>query len=120
MDGQIFIGTKGADNTWTMEIATTNMAGKNPYMLAFAQDADGEVYALTSITTGPIDSNLDTIYKIVPAAAGTGAMDSTQPAAAGATDAAQPADAAAEEQNPEAAAGEEQEGQESTEPAQPQ
>jgi hypothetical protein len=66
MDGQIFIGTKGADGTWTMEVATTDMAGKNPYMLAFAQDADGEVYALTSITTGPIDSNLDTIYKIVP------------------------------------------------------
>ena len=66
MDGQIFIGTKGADGTWTMEVATTDMAGKNPYVLAFAQDADGEVYALTSITTGPVAS-LDTIYKIVPA-----------------------------------------------------
>ena len=43
------------------------MDGKNPYILAFAQDADGEVYALTSITTGPIDSDQDTIYKIVPA-----------------------------------------------------
>jgi glucose/arabinose dehydrogenase len=66
MDGQIFFGTKGADGTWTMEVATTDMAGKNPYILAFAQDADGEVYALTSITTGPVGS-LDTIYKIVPA-----------------------------------------------------
>ena len=66
MDGQIFIGTKGTDGTWTMEVATTDMAGKNPYVLAFAQDADGEVYALTSITTGPVGS-LDTIYKIVPA-----------------------------------------------------
>ena len=34
--------------------------------LAFAQDANGEVYALTSITTGP-NGSLDTIYKIVPA-----------------------------------------------------
>jgi len=66
MDGQIFIGTKGADGTWTMEVATTDMEGKNPYVLAFAQDSDGEVYALTSITTGPVGS-LDTIYKIVPA-----------------------------------------------------
>ena len=42
--------------------------GTNPYILAFAQDNDGEVYALTSITTGPTgDSDQDTIYKIVPA-----------------------------------------------------
>jgi hypothetical protein len=49
-----------------MEVATTDMEGNNPYVLAFAQDSDGEVYALTSITTGPVGS-LDTIYKIVPA-----------------------------------------------------
>jgi glucose/arabinose dehydrogenase len=65
MDGQIFIATKGADGTWTKEVASTGMDDKNPYVLAFAQDADGEVYALTSITTGPVGS-LDTIYKIVP------------------------------------------------------
>ena len=39
----------------------------NPYILAFGQDNDGEVYALTSISTGPTDSDQDTIYKIVPA-----------------------------------------------------
>ena len=44
----------------------TNMDGKMPYILAFAQDAAGEVYALTSITTGP-NGRLDTIYKIKPA-----------------------------------------------------
>ena len=66
MDGQIFFGTKGADGSWTMEKATTNMEGNNPYILAFAQDSAGEVYALTSITTGPVGT-LDTIYKIVPA-----------------------------------------------------
>ncbi len=33
-------------------------------MLAFAQHAAGEVYALTSITRGP-KGNLDTIHKIV-------------------------------------------------------
>ena len=66
MDGQIFFATKGDGDKWTMEVATTDMAGKNPYVLGFAQDSDGEVYALTSITTGPV-GGLDTIYKIVPA-----------------------------------------------------
>ena len=67
MDGQIFFGTKGADGEWEMEVATvTNMDGNIPYILAFAQDAAGEVYALTSITTGP-NGTLDTIYKVVPA-----------------------------------------------------
>ena len=65
MDGQIFVGTNDG-GSWSMEVAETDMDGANPYILAFAQDQDGEVYALTSITTGPVGS-LDTIYKIVPA-----------------------------------------------------
>ena len=67
MDGQIFFGSKGADGSWEIEKANvTNMEGNTPYILAFAQDSDGEVYALTSITTGP-NGTLDTIYKVVPA-----------------------------------------------------
>lgn len=66
MDGQIFVGTKGGDGKWTMEkVEVTNMQGKLPYVLAFAQDANGEVYVLTSITTGP-NGSLDTIYRIAP------------------------------------------------------
>lgn len=66
MDGQIFFGTQNGD-TWEMEVANiTNIDGNTPYILAFAQDAAGEVYALTSITTGP-NGSLDTIYKVVPA-----------------------------------------------------
>jgi glucose/arabinose dehydrogenase len=66
-DGQLFIATKGADGKWTKEHMTVaNMDGPLPYILAFAQDNDGEVYALTSVTTGP-NGNLDKIYKIVPA-----------------------------------------------------
>jgi glucose/arabinose dehydrogenase len=66
-DGQIFIATKSADGNWTMEdAAVTDMEGKLPYILAFAQDAAGEVYALTSVTTGP-NGGMDTIYKVVPA-----------------------------------------------------
>ena len=66
MDGQIFIATKSGDK-WSMEVAeVVGMAGKKPYILAFAQDNAGEVYALTSVTTGP-NGSLDTIYRIVPA-----------------------------------------------------
>jgi glucose/arabinose dehydrogenase len=66
MDGQIFIATKSGDK-WNMEVAeVVGMSGKKPYVLAFAQDANGEVYALTSLTTGP-NGSLDTIYRIVPA-----------------------------------------------------
>jgi hypothetical protein len=38
--------------------------GKLPYVLALAQEAAGEVYVLTSITTGPTGT-LDTIYMMV-------------------------------------------------------
>ena len=66
-DGQLFVATKGGDGKWTMDhMEVTNMEGKLPYVLAFAQDQAGEVYALTSVTTGP-NGSLDTIYKIVPA-----------------------------------------------------
>ena len=67
MKGQVFVGSPADDGTWAMsETDVTNMEGDRPYILAFGQDNDGEVYALTSITTGPVGS-LDTIYKIVPA-----------------------------------------------------
>lgn len=66
MDGQIFIATNSGGK-WSMEVAeVVGMPGKKPYVLAFAQDNAGEVYALTSITTGP-NGSLDTIYRIVPA-----------------------------------------------------
>jgi glucose/arabinose dehydrogenase len=66
-NGQIFVATKGADGTWTKErVNVGNMEGNLPYVLAFAQDNDGEVYVLTSLTTGPV-GGLDSIYKIVPA-----------------------------------------------------
>lgn len=66
MDGQLFVATNGGGD-WTMEhVSVGNMEGALPYVLAFAQDADGEVYVLTSVTTGPV-GGLDKIYKIVPA-----------------------------------------------------
>jgi glucose/arabinose dehydrogenase len=66
-NGQLFIATENADGSWSMDhIEVTNMDGPLPYVLAFAQDAEGEVYVLTSLTTGPV-GGLDTIYRIVPA-----------------------------------------------------
>jgi hypothetical protein len=66
MDGQIFIASEKGGK-WAMEVAeVVGMKGKLPYVLAFAQDNAGEVYALTSITTGP-NGSLDTIYRIVSA-----------------------------------------------------
>jgi glucose/arabinose dehydrogenase len=66
MDGQIMIGFPQEDGSWKREHAEIVGMETAPYMLAFAQDSAGEVYALTSITTGPVGS-LDTIYKVVPA-----------------------------------------------------
>jgi hypothetical protein len=66
MDGQLFVGSQGDDGSWSMEQANVTNMDTVPYILAFAQDAAGEVYALTSVTTGPV-GNMDTIYKVVPA-----------------------------------------------------
>jgi hypothetical protein len=66
MDGQIFMGTKGSDGKWKLEKAEVEGMTTVPYMLAFAQDDKGEVYALSSISTGPVGGH-DSIYKIVPA-----------------------------------------------------
>ena len=66
-DGQLFVASPNGDGSWEMEqVSVGNMEGNLPYILAFAQDNDGEVYALTSVTTGP-NGGLDKIYKIVPA-----------------------------------------------------
>ena len=66
MDGQLFFGSKGGDGKWTLEKAVVEGTSPVPYILAFAQDDKGEVYALTSISTGPVGGH-DKIYKIVPA-----------------------------------------------------
>jgi glucose/arabinose dehydrogenase len=63
-DGHVFIAT-AAGKKWTMEdVKVTNMEFKR-FVLAFAQDDEGEVYVLTSATTGPSD-NKDEIYRIAP------------------------------------------------------
>jgi glucose/arabinose dehydrogenase len=62
MDGRIFVGTQNGDG-WEMERATVEDMDTLPYMLAFGQDADGAVYALTTESLGPV-GQLDKIYRI--------------------------------------------------------
>jgi glucose/arabinose dehydrogenase len=64
-DGHLFVATKG-DSGWTMEdVKVANMPSFNSYILAFGQDADGEVYVMTQDTTGPV-GGLAKVYKITP------------------------------------------------------
>ncbi len=66
-DGQLFVATEGDNGEWTMEdVTAANLDDPLPYVLAFGQDNEGEVYVLTSVTTGPV-GKLDTIYRIAPA-----------------------------------------------------
>lgn len=66
MDGRIFIAKKGADGKWALQETKVEGMTTVPYILAFGQDEKGEVYALTSISTGPVGGH-DKIYRIVPA-----------------------------------------------------
>ena len=66
MDGQLFVAPRAATASGRWSTRSPTWQGKLPYILAFAQDDAGEVYALTSITTGPV-GGLDTIYRIAPA-----------------------------------------------------
>jgi glucose/arabinose dehydrogenase len=64
-DGRLYVATKSG-NAWTMEdVKASNMPNFNSYVLAFGQDDEGEIYVMTTDTTGPVGS-LDKIYKIVP------------------------------------------------------
>jgi hypothetical protein len=47
------------------DVKIANMPDFSSYVLAFGQDADGEVYVLTQDTTGPV-GGLAKIYRIKP------------------------------------------------------
>ena len=64
-DGRIYVATESGGK-WTMEdVKVGGMPTFNSYVLAFGQDADGEVYVLTQDTTGPV-GGLAKIYRIAP------------------------------------------------------
>ncbi|MFQ5897777.1 MAG: PQQ-dependent sugar dehydrogenase [Candidatus Methylomirabilia bacterium] len=64
-DGRLYVASRKGGG-WEMEdVKVANMPKFNSYVLAFGQDADGEIYVMTTDTTGPV-GGLDRIYKIVP------------------------------------------------------
>jgi hypothetical protein len=65
-DGELYAGIE-ENGEWRMEdVTVANMPDFNSYVLAFGQDADGEVYVMTTDTTGPV-GGLDVVYRIVAA-----------------------------------------------------
>lgn len=61
-DGNLYVGSKSGSK-WKMEdVKVTNMSFNN-YVLAFAQDLSGEVYVLSTESTGPVGA-AGKIYKI--------------------------------------------------------
>ncbi|MCK5010201.1 MAG: PQQ-dependent sugar dehydrogenase, partial [Deltaproteobacteria bacterium] len=69
-DGSIFIAEENQTGTW--QFAEAILEGEdiderlNRFVLGFGQDADGEVYVLTSTTNNPT-GNTGQVFKIVPA-----------------------------------------------------
>ena len=63
--GKIFIGTEGEDGKWKRKEAAIHGRDElGEYILAFGEDANGEVYVMTSKTEGPSDDT-GKVQKIV-------------------------------------------------------
>ncbi|MEQ8673833.1 MAG: PQQ-dependent sugar dehydrogenase [Aggregatilineales bacterium] len=72
-EAQIFIATPPPDdpmnNMWkmqTLQIANTGTDSLDTFILSFGEDRDGELYVLTSETTGP-SGDTGKVWRIVPA-----------------------------------------------------
>jgi glucose/arabinose dehydrogenase len=70
-DGTLFVATRpeSEGSTWAFEelrIATSDSGRLGEFLLGFGQDADNELYAVTSGTPGPA-ARSGRVYKIVPA-----------------------------------------------------
>ncbi len=68
-DGQIFLATAGSDGVGAMESPKVSMKhfppnNKLPFVLAFAQDSNGDVYVLTSLHSKRNAFFEDAIYLI--------------------------------------------------------
>lgn len=65
-NGLVFVAQPRASGLWgfkEVEFANTPTGDLNSYLLGFGQDADGEVYILTSDTSGP-SGNTGKVYKM--------------------------------------------------------
>jgi hypothetical protein len=66
--GSLFVATKSEDDSWTFEpiiIPDRDGSALGEYVLALGQDAQGEVYVLTSSSTGP-NGDTGVVYRIFP------------------------------------------------------
>lgn len=69
-DGTLFAASEDADGNWAMrELAVSGDSDGRigRFILSFGQDADGELYVLTSENFGPIEST-GVVFRIAPAA----------------------------------------------------
>ena len=67
-EGVLFAATKAADGKWSWEKITpaSHPKGLGVYVMAFAEDADGELYVLTN-DSNSVAGNTGKLLKIVPA-----------------------------------------------------
>jgi glucose/arabinose dehydrogenase len=66
-DGVLMAADANAEGFWPIHLLeVTNIDEPLPYVLSFGEDQDGEIYVLTSPSTGPLDED-GTVYRIAPA-----------------------------------------------------
>ncbi|KQM12265.1 hypothetical protein AOA80_03810 [Methanomassiliicoccales archaeon RumEn M1] len=64
--GRLFVGTEGDDGRWNMEeMAIHRRKELGEYVLAFGEDAEGELYVMTSMTEGP-SGTTGRVQRLVP------------------------------------------------------
>lgn len=67
-DGLMYVASKGSDGKWSMEsLDLASHAGgvMKQFVLAFGEDADGELYVLTN-TSSALRGNTGKVWKLVP------------------------------------------------------
>jgi len=63
--GSLFVATRSGDDSWTFEpiiVPDRGSSALGEYVLALGQDAQGEVYVLTSSSAGP-SGNTGVVYR---------------------------------------------------------
>jgi glucose/arabinose dehydrogenase len=66
-DGVLMAAREVNEGFWPIHfLEVTNLDEPLPYILSIGRDADGELYVLTSPSTGPLDED-GTVYRIAPA-----------------------------------------------------
>ena len=67
-DGVVYVATKSSDGKWTMapvDLAEKPAGAVGQYIIAFGEDADGELYVLTNSSNSLRGTN-GKVWKLVP------------------------------------------------------